>query len=127
MFLTEGLSFLKKVHDLRGITWCLNGLGRLAFRQGDLKLAAAQFREALRVNFELGYMIDISEGLHVLAVMKAIAGEINSATLVLAAATALQERIGFTYPIGDPVYRQAPGAWLQTAPTTKDWKEGEKM
>ncbi len=125
--LTEGLYLLERVSDLRGCGWCLNALGRLALFQGDLMLAATRFRQALRVNYKLGYMVDIADGLHSLAVIEAIAGNESSATLLRAAATKLQKRIGFIYPDSDPLHRRAPAAWLQTAPSSQEWKQGEMM
>jgi predicted ATPase/transcriptional regulator with XRE-family HTH domain len=127
ILLTEGLSLLEQASDLRGCGWCLNALGRLALIQGEIKLAATRFRQALKINYETGYMVDLSEGLHSLAVVEAIEGNENSATLLWAAATTLQKRIGFTYPTGDPVYLHAPPNWLQTAPFSKEWVEGEMM
>jgi hypothetical protein len=127
ILLTEGLSLLERASDLRGCGWCLNALGRLALIQGETKLAATRFRQALKINYEAGYMVDLSEGLHSLAVVEAIAGDENSATLLWAAATTLQKRIGFTYPIGDPVYLHAPANWLRTAPFSNEWTEGEMM
>lgn len=90
-------------------------------------LAATRFRQALRVNYKLGYMVDIADGLHSLAVIEAIAGNESSATLLRAAATKLQKRIGFIYPDSDPLHRRAPAAWLQTAPSSQEWKQGEMM
>ena len=127
VLLTEGLSLLEWVSDLRGCGWCLNALGRMALFQGQLQLAGSRFRQALRLNYELGYMVDIAECLQSLAVIEAIAGDDSSAALLRAAATALQKRIGFTYPENDPINRQAPAAWLQLAPSMKEWAEGERM
>ena len=125
--LTEGLSFLDRTSDLRSRAYCLNALGRVALMQGEVKLAAAQFREALRLNNELGYLLDISECLHELAVVKAIIGDESSASILWGASAALQKRIGFTYPVNDPVYLLAPAAWLEVAPSSKEWADGEKM
>jgi tetratricopeptide (TPR) repeat protein len=125
--LTEGLSLLMNTSDLRGRAYCINSLGRLALLQGEVKLAATRFRQALRLNYELGYMVDLSEGLHELAVVEAIAGGESSATLLWAAATALQKRAGFTDPVNDPINLQAPVTWLRTAPLSKEWAKGEMM
>jgi predicted ATPase/DNA-binding XRE family transcriptional regulator/Tfp pilus assembly protein PilF len=125
--LTEALPLLKSASDLRGTGYCLNALGRLALMQGEVKQAATWFRQALSLNHELGYVVDISECLHELAVVEAIAGDEHSATLLWAAATAIQKRIGFTFPIDDPIHTQAPVAWLQAAPASKEWAQGESM
>lgn len=125
--LTEGLYLLERVSDLRGCGWCFNALGRLALFQGELTLAATQFRQALRVNYKLGYMVDIADGLHSLAVIEAIAGNESCATLFRAAATKLQNRIGFIYPDSDPLHSRVPAAWLQAAPSLEEWKQGEMM
>jgi len=127
VILTEGLSLLERASDLRGCGWCLNALGRMALFQGRMRLAGSRFRQALRLNYELGYMVDIAECLHSLAVIEAITGDESSATLLQAAASALQKRTGFTYPDNDPINRQAPDAWLQLAPSMKEWAEGEMM
>jgi predicted ATPase/transcriptional regulator with XRE-family HTH domain len=126
-FLSEGLSFLELTSDLRGRAYCLNALGRVALIQGEVQLAAARFREALQLNNELGYMMDISECLHELAVVGAITGDESSASRLWGASTALQKRIGFTYPVNDPVYLLAPSAWLEMAPSSREWADGEKM
>lgn len=125
--LTEGLYLLESVSELRGCGWCLNALGRLAVFQGELTLAARRFRQALRVNYELGYMVDIADGLHSLAVIEIIAGNESSATLLRAAATKLQNRIGFIYPDSDPLHRKIPAAWLQIASSSQEWQRGEMM
>ncbi len=125
--LTEGMSFLNRTSDLRGRGYCLNALGRLALMQGEVMTARTQFREALHLNYELGHMVDISECLHELAVVEAIAGQERRATLLWAAATALKKRIGLTYPVNDPVYLKAPATWLQKAPTSGDWSMGEML
>ena len=127
ILLTEGLSLLMRTSDLRGRAYCINSLGRLALIQGKVKLAATRFRQALRLNYELGYMVDLSECLHELAVVKAIAGDDICATLILSASTALQKRTGFTYPFNDPINLQAPATWLRTAPSSKEWTKGEMM
>jgi hypothetical protein len=127
VLLTEGLSLLERVSDLRGCGWCLNALGRMALFQGQVQLAGSRFRQALRVNYELGYMTDIAECLQSLAVIEAITGDESSATLLQAAATTLQKRIGLTFLDNDPINRQAPAAWLQLAPSMKEWAEGEMM
>ena len=75
IFLTEGLKFISSTTDLRGRAYTINSLGRLALIQGEVKLAAARFRQALRLNDELGYMVDISECLRELAVIEAISGD----------------------------------------------------
>jgi len=90
-------------------------------------LAATRFRQALRLNYELGYMVDLSEDLHELAVVEAIAGDESSATLLWAAAIAFQKRIGLTFPVNDPINLQAPATWLRTAPLSKEWTMGERM
>ncbi len=123
----EGLSILDSVSDLRGRGYCLNALGRVAILQGDVKLAALRFQQALRLNYELDYWLDLAENLHEIAVVEAMSGDQSRATLLLAAATALQKRIGTQGPIDDPVDRQAPAGWLQTAPFSEEWAEGEKM
>ncbi len=125
--LTEGLSLLEGVSELRGYGWCLNALGRLALFQGKVELAKSRYRQSLRVNYELGYMIDIADCLHSLAVIKAIAGDESNATLLRAAATAIHERTGFTYPDNDPIQFRAPAEWLRKAPFSREWKEGETM
>ena len=127
LLLTEGLSFLDHTPDLRGRAYCLNALGRLALFQGEIKLAAERFRQALCLNHKLGYMVDLSECLHSLAVVEAIAGDECSATILRAAATSLQKRTGFIYPDNDPLYLHAPEIWLETAPLSKEWEEGEIM
>src|SRR5512140_3700485 len=106
--LLEALSLLNSTSDLRGKAYCLNALGRLALFQGDVKLAASRFREALQINYELGYMVDLSECLHELAVVEAIAGDESSATMLRAAATALQKRTGLIPPTNDPLYLKVP-------------------
>jgi len=125
--LMEGLSLLDSVSDLRGRGYCLNALGRAAILQGAIKLAGLRFRQALRLNYELGYLVDISELLHEVAVVEAIAGDLSLATLILAASSALMRRIGIHYPGDDPVDRQAPAGWLQAAPFSEEWAKGEKM
>ncbi|MGE5221969.1 MAG: ATP-binding protein, partial [Omnitrophica WOR_2 bacterium] len=125
--LTEGLSLLEKTPDLRGRAYCLNALGRLALFQGQVKLAATRFRQALRLNHELGYMVDLSECLHELAVVEAIAGNESCATVLRAAATAIQKRTGFTYPVNDPLSLKAPDTWLRAAPLSEEWSKGEGM
>jgi predicted ATPase/DNA-binding XRE family transcriptional regulator len=127
ILLLEGLSFLDKTPDLRGRAYCLNALGRLALFQDQLKLAAERFRQALCLNQKLGYMVDLSECLHSLAVVEAIAGEEDRATVLRAAATALQKKTGFIFPINDPLFLKAPDAWSRTAPLSKEWQAGEKM
>jgi hypothetical protein len=72
-------------------------------------------------------MVDISECLQELAVVEAIMGNESRATRLWAAASALQKRIGFTYPTNDPLYLQAPATWVRTAPCSKEWTEGEMM
>jgi predicted ATPase/transcriptional regulator with XRE-family HTH domain len=123
----EGLSLLESASDLRGKGYCLNALGRVAILQGDERLASSRFQEALLVNYELGYLVDISEILHEIAVVEAISGDLSRATLILAAATALSKRIGIHYPVNDPVDQKAPAGWLQTAPLTEEWAKGEMM
>ncbi len=123
----EGLSLLDSVSDLRGRGYCLNALGRVAILQGDVKLAAQRFRQALRLNYELGYLVDICELLHEIAVVEAILGNQSRATLALAASTALQKKLGLAYAGNDPVDRQAPAGWLQTAPFSEEWVKGEMM
>ncbi len=127
IFLTEALSLLQSTPDLRGKAYCLNALGRLALFQEDIELAAARFRQALQLNHELGYMVDLSECLHELAVVQAIAGDEGSATVLRAAATALQKRTGLVPPVNDPLYLKAPSAWLQAAASSKEWTRGEVM
>ncbi len=127
ILLLEGLSFLDKTPDLRGRAYCLNALGRLALFQRQLKLAAERFRQALCLNHKLGYMVDLSECLHSLAVVEAIAGEEGRATVLRAAATALQKKTGFIYPVNDPLFLKAPDVWSRTAPLSKEWQAGEKM
>jgi predicted ATPase/transcriptional regulator with XRE-family HTH domain len=127
LLLTEGLSFLERTPDLRGRAYCLNALGRLALFQGEVKLAATRFRQALNLNHKLGYMVDLSECLHSLAVVEAIAGDEYNATILRAAATALQKRTGFIYPDNDPLYFHAPADWFETSPFSKEWEEGEVM
>lgn len=125
--LTEGLSFLNRTPDLRGRAYCLNALGRLALFQGEVKLAAERFRQALCLNHKLGYMVDLSECLHSLAVVEAIGGDERRATILRAAATALQKRTGFIFPDNDPLYLHAPATWLETASFSREWEEGEIM
>jgi len=125
--LTEGLSFLDRTSDLRGRAYCLNALGRLALFQGEVKLAARRFQQALRLNHELGHMVDLSECLQELAVVEAISGNESRATLLWAAARALQKRTGFTFPANDPLYLKAPETWLRTAPSSEEWITGEMM
>jgi predicted ATPase/transcriptional regulator with XRE-family HTH domain len=123
----EGLSLLDRVSDLRGRGYCLNALGRVAILQGDVEMAAIRFRQALHLNYELGYLVDIAEILHEIAVVEAISGEHGRASLILAAAGALMKKIGIHYPFDDPVDRQAPAGWLQAAPLSEEWAKGEKM
>jgi len=125
--LTEGLSFLDRTPDLRGRAYCLNALGRLALFQGEIKLAARRFRQALRLNHELVHMVDLSECLQELAVVEAISGNESRATLLWAAARALQQRTGFTFPVNDPLYLKAPETWLRAAPSSEEWITGEMM
>ena len=125
--LTEGLSLLERVSELRGCGWCYNALGRLALFQGDMQLARSRFRQALCLNYELGYMIDIADGLHTLSVIEALTGNVKNATLLRAAAITIQKRVGFTYPDNDPIFRLAPVTWLQTAPSSHEWTQGEIM
>ncbi|RPI82165.1 MAG: helix-turn-helix domain-containing protein [Chloroflexi bacterium] len=127
LFLNEGLAFIERTPDLRGRGYCLNALGRLALARGEMKLATERFRQALRLNYELGHMVDLSECLQELAIIKAITGDENCASLLWAAATAIQNRSGFNFPMNDTVYSQAPASWLQTASLSEEWKEGEKM
>ncbi len=127
IFLTEALSLLQSTPDLRGKAYCLNALGRLALFQDDLELAAARFRQALQLNHELDYMVDLSECLHELAVVHAISGDEGFATILRAAATALQKRTGLVPPVNDPLYLKAPSAWLQAAASSKEWARGEMM
>jgi predicted ATPase/transcriptional regulator with XRE-family HTH domain len=127
ILLTEGLSLLESSDDLRGRVYCINSLGRLALIQGKVEIAAKRFQQALRLNHEMGYLVDLSECLHELAVVEAIAGDENSATLLWAAASALQKKIGFTYPVNDPIFLQAPASWLQSAPFSEVWSKGERM
>jgi len=72
-------------------------------------------------------MIDIADGFHTLSVIEALTGNLSRATLLRAAATTLQKRIGFTYPDNDPIFRLAPATWLQTAPSSHEWTQGEIM
>jgi hypothetical protein len=44
-----------------------------------------------------------------------------------AAATTLGKKIGIHAPVDDPVDRQAPAGWLQTAPFSEEWAKGEMM
>jgi tetratricopeptide (TPR) repeat protein len=126
--LTEGLAFLERVSDLRGSGWCYNALARLALFQGEVKLAGSQFKRALCINNELGYMIDIADGLRSLSVINSIEGDVSRATLLLAAATKIQKRIGFTYEAeNDPMHQHAPSTWLQTDTSSQLWKQGEMM
>ncbi len=125
--LMEGLALLESANDVRGRGYCLNALGRLALLKGEAKLAGKRFRQALRLNYALGYKIDISEILHELAVVAAILGDEQSATLLLAAALALQKEIGLFYPAEEPIYRLAPQAWLKAAPASQEWARGERM
>jgi predicted ATPase/transcriptional regulator with XRE-family HTH domain len=128
VLLTEGLAFLERVSDLRGSGWCYNALARLALFQGEVKLAGSQFKRALRINNELGYMIDIADGLRSLSVINSIEGDVSRATLLLAAATKIQKRIGFTYEAeNDPMHQHAPSTWLQTDTSSQVWKQGEMM
>jgi hypothetical protein len=72
-------------------------------------------------------MPDLTECLHELAVVEAIAGNESSATILRAAATALQTRFGFTSSANNVIYLRAPATWLQTAPFSKEWRKGEMM
>lgn len=108
----------------------VGGIGktRLALFQGEVELAESQFKRALRVNYELGYMIDIADGLRSLSITNAIEGDLGCATLLLGAATNIQKRIGFTYEAdNDPMHQHAPTTWFQTDPSSKEWKRGEMM
>jgi len=125
--LAEGLALLQSVSDLRGIAWCFNALGRSALIQGEVNLAAERFRQSLRLNLDLGYMPDLTECLHELAVVEAIAGDEIRATILRAAATALQTRFGFTSSANSVIYPRAPATWLQTAPCSQEWRTGEMM
>jgi predicted ATPase/DNA-binding XRE family transcriptional regulator len=125
--LMEGLPLLMSASDLRGRAYCINSLGRLALFKGDIKLAASRFRQSLHLNYELGYIVDITECLCELAVVDAIAGDERTATRLWSAAAAIQKKIGVTFPVNDPIYRQAPPSWLESAPTTEEWAKGEKL
>jgi len=125
--LTEGLSLLENVSDLRGRGYCLNALGRVALLQGNMKLAAVRFRQALHLNYELGYLVDISELLHEIAVVEAILGDQSRAVLILAASNALEKKIGVHYPVDDLVDRQAPAGWLQRVSFSEEWAKGEML
>jgi len=127
LLLAEGLALLQTVSDFRGIAWCFKALGRSALLQGDVTLAAERFRQSLRLNLDLGYMPDLTEGLHELAVVEAIAGDESKATILRAAATALQSKFGFNSSTNTVVYLRAPDAWFQTAPFSEEWKKGEMM
>jgi len=126
--LTEGLALLESVSDLRGCGWSYNALARLSLFQGEVQLAGDQFKQALRLNYELGYMIDIADGLRSLSIINAIQGDNFSATVLLAAATKMQNRIGFTYEAdNDPMHQHAPATWLQADSSSQEWKQGEMM
>lgn len=126
--LTEGLALLERVSDLRGCGWCYNALARLALFQGKVSLAGNQFKRALRVNYELGYMIDIADGLRSLSIINAIEGNVCGATILLSAATKIQKKIGFTYEAdNDPMAQHAPSSWNQADPAAQDWNQGEMM
>jgi tetratricopeptide (TPR) repeat protein len=103
--LAEGLKLLESLQDLRGQAYCLNALGRLALFNGDFDGAASRFRQALRLNRSLGYLVDLSENLQELAVVKAGLGDELSASRLWAAAAGLQKRMGVSYPANDPLYR----------------------
>lgn len=125
--LMEGLTLMDQVSDLRGRAYCLNALGRVAILNGDVKLAALRFRQALRLNAELGWLVDLSEDLHELAVVEAMVGDQSRATLILAASAALMKKIGYHPPADDLIDRPAPAGWLQTAPFSEEWAKGERM
>jgi len=59
--LLEGLSYLEGRSDLLSSAYCFNSLGRLALIEGDVRAAAKCFRQALRLNHELGYLVDITK------------------------------------------------------------------
>jgi hypothetical protein len=72
-------------------------------------------------------MPDLIEGLHELAVVEAIAADESKATILRAAATALQSRFGFNSSTNNVIYLRAPATWFQTAPFSKEWRKGEMM
>ena len=106
---------------------CLNGLGRLALYQADLPRASQQFREALRLNFELGHHLSLTECLQELAVVALRHDQEARATRLWSAATALRERMGVSFPANDPLYRELAPEWSQAIAQTPEWRAGQSM
>ena len=63
----ESLAIFRELGNRQGAGWSLNGLGRVAYEQGDSQEARALYEEGIRILKELGDKRGVAESLEGLA------------------------------------------------------------
>ena len=91
---TESLALASELGDRDQLALCLNNLGDIAWKRGELSQAEALLRDALTVFWELGDPRRCAMVLHSLAETASAAGQGERAARLFGAATALRETIG---------------------------------
>jgi tetratricopeptide (TPR) repeat protein len=101
----EGLALARATGEKAAVARALNVLGRVAHQEGESEGALALHREGLTLFRELGEPLGIAQSLERLSLVAASRERHEAAARLLAAATALRERVGSMMPpIDRPEY-----------------------
>jgi predicted ATPase/class 3 adenylate cyclase len=104
----EGLEVALRGSDAAAIFMGHHTVGQVARLQGRLEEAAEQYREAIRLGFELGDIAQTTEPLHGLAAVLIATGDAERGVRLFGANAAIRERLGGGPPpewlkLGDPL------------------------
>jgi len=105
----EALTGARETGEKAAVARALNLLGRIAYQEGDSNRALALHREGLTLFRELGEPLGIAQSLERLSLVAASRERYEASARLLAAATALRERMGSSMP---PVDRPEYGRTL---------------
>jgi adenylate cyclase len=97
-YLEEAVSLQREIGDLYYLANYLNNLGNVARTQGDYDYARELYCESLDKNRELGDGWQTAYILEDMGGLAALAGELQRAVMLIAAASALRERIAAPLP-----------------------------
>jgi DNA-binding NarL/FixJ family response regulator len=127
----ESLALFRDMGDTRGVAFALLNLGKLFLSRNDFDRATAATREGLSLAAELGDRELIATGLERAATLAAAHDQRKRALRLLAAASALRERIGVPLAAAErAVTERALGAsWTDRASPELQaaWDEGGRL
>jgi predicted ATPase len=134
--LEESLGLYREAGDKNGIAWCLIYLGHVAIEEGDMAGAATQFREGLKLfrEVEVEEILGVVNALAGLSGVEQLRGRLESAAILLSAATGIGEHAAvklFTPQAVERVLYEravaASRAKLSDSTYAVAWTEGQRM